>query len=49
MKTVCIFHSVDLDEQSQMECFHYSNLQPLEAGENLKKYNKFNIEENKNE
>jgi len=38
-----------LNESEQMECFHYTNLQPLEAKENLKKYNKFNIGENKNE
>lgn len=37
------------NENEQMECFHYSNLQPLEASENLKKYNNFNMEENKNE
>lgn len=35
-----------LNENEQMECFHYSNLQPLEASENLKKYNKFNKKEN---
>lgn len=34
-----------LNESAQMECFHYTNLQPLEAKENLKKYNKFKIEE----
>lgn len=38
-----------LNENEQMECFHYSNLQPLEASENLKKYNNFNMDENKNE
>jgi hypothetical protein len=38
-----------LNESEQMECFHYTNLQPLEAQENLKKYNKFNIGGNKNE
>lgn len=31
-----------LNEDEQMECFHYTNLQSLEANENLKKYNKFN-------
>lgn len=38
-----------LNENEQMECFHYSNLQPLEASENLKKYNKFNKKENEKE
>ena len=31
-------------EEEQMKCFHYSNMQPLKAEDNLKKYNKFKIE-----
>ena len=28
-------------EEDQMKCFHYSNMQPLKAEDNLKKHNKF--------
>lgn len=33
-----------LNEKEQFQCFHYTNMQPLKAEDNLKKYNKFKKE-----
>ena len=39
IKPVSKFNLLDVDEQKK--CFHYTNLQPLWAKDNIKKSNKF--------